>query len=134
GLDGGAPARVPAAGFRAAALVLDPRDRLRGGPGRSDRRVPAQNLGDDGAAVAGGRPALRARLVTVDRCRGGVLRPDLAGGQTAPAQAVARCLRGSAAREGPSWRRPDVGGRRSADGEIAARLNGPRGGATRLGR
>ena len=38
------------------------------------------------------------------------------------------------AREGPSWRRPGVGGRPSADSEVAARLNGPRGGATRLGR
>jgi hypothetical protein len=67
------------------------------------------NLGDDGAAGAGGRPALRARPGTVDRCGGGVPRPDLAGGQTAPAQAVARCLRGGGAREGPSWRRPGVG-------------------------
>src|SRR5215212_5719911 len=32
------------------------------------------NFGDDRAAVAGGRPALRAGLVPVDRCRGGVLR------------------------------------------------------------
>ena len=31
------------AGFRAAALVLDPRDRLRGGPGRSCRRFLLKN-------------------------------------------------------------------------------------------
>lgn len=39
----------------------------------------------------------------------GVVVVFLAGGQTAPAQAVARCLRSGVAREGPSWRRPGVG-------------------------
>ena len=37
---------------------------------------------------------------------------------------VAGCLRGSAAREGPSRKRPGVGGRRSADGEVAVVHNG----------
>src|SRR5829696_7495390 len=86
----------------------------RPGPGRPPYVRGARgrgNFGDDRAAVAGGRPALRAGLVTVDRCRGGVLRPDLAGAQTAPAQALARCLRGNAAQQGPSRQRPGVGGR-----------------------
>jgi hypothetical protein len=39
--------------------------------------------------------------------------------QTASNHAGARCLRGSAARQGPSRKRPGVGGRRSADGQVA---------------
>jgi hypothetical protein len=41
-----------AVGFRAADLVLEPRDLLRGRPGRSLRRVPAQILGDEAYEAA----------------------------------------------------------------------------------
>ena len=50
-------------------------------PGRPCRRVPAQIVGDHRASRTGGRPAVFARVRTVDRCRRGVVRPDLAGGQ-----------------------------------------------------
>src|SRR5438034_6233708 len=67
-----------------------------------------------GASVAGGRPALRARLLTVDRCRRGGVRPDLAGGQKASVQAGPRCLRGGAKPSGPGrkWPGPGPGERR----------------------
>jgi hypothetical protein len=77
------------------------------------------------AAGAGGRPALCARLCTVDRGRGGGVRAGHSGGKTAAVQAGAGCLRGGAARRGPSRRRPGVGGRRSADGEVAATRPSP---------
>jgi hypothetical protein len=77
----------------------------------------------DGAACTGGRPALCARLGTMDRRRRDRIRPGRSGGQTAANQADAGCLRGNATREGPSRRRPGIGGRRSAAGEVAARLN-----------
>jgi hypothetical protein len=40
-------------------------------------------------------------VCTVDRCRGGGVRAGLSGGDAAPVQAGAGCLRGGAAREGP---------------------------------
>jgi hypothetical protein len=78
----------------------------------------AVHVGDDRAAGAGGRPALCARLRTVDRGRGGRVRSGLSRGKTTAVQAGAGCLRGSAAREGPSRHRPGVRGGRSADGEV----------------
>jgi hypothetical protein len=74
-------------GLRTADLVLDTRGQLCAGPGRSWWRIPAQILGDDGACVAGGRPALGARRGVVDRCRPGAdeassPRPGISGVQT----------------------------------------------------
>lgn len=73
------------------------------------RWLRAQIVGDDEAARTGRRPALCARLGALDRCRRGRVRPDLSRGETAAAQGGAGCLRGSAARPGPTRIGVDLG-------------------------
>src|SRR5690348_11361262 len=82
------------------AIVLEPRDQLRGWLGRSCRWLRSAIVGAEGASRAVGRPAPRAGLVAVDRRRGR-LRPGQTGGETASNQAGHRCLRSMAARQGP---------------------------------
>jgi hypothetical protein len=67
-------------------------------------------------------------------CRAGGDMTDRPGAKGVHPCPPTRCLPGGAARAGPSRQRPGVGGRPSADGEVAARPRRHRGGATPRGR
>ena len=76
------------------------------GPGSSMSADSCSRTGGDyGASAGGGRPAVHARLGTVDRCRRGRVRPDLSGGKKASVPAGPRCLRGGGRPSGPGRKR-----------------------------